>query len=60
VESTLQDHVHKLQQRYALLKADIQHVQREDSRTWRDLAAGFQQAWRGVRESLNQAVREAG
>jgi uncharacterized membrane protein len=60
VESTLQDHVHKLQQRYALLKADIQHVQREDSRTWRDLAAGFRQAWRGLRESLNQAVREAG
>jgi uncharacterized membrane protein len=60
VESTLQDHVHKLEQRYALLKADIQNVQREDSRTWRDLAAGFRQAWRGLRESLNQAVREAG
>jgi len=60
VESTLQDHLHKLQQRYALLKADIQHVQREDSRTWRDLAANFRQAWRGLRESLNQAVREAG
>jgi len=42
------------------LKADIQHVQKEDSRTWRDLAAGFRQAWRGLRESLNQAVREAG
>jgi len=60
VESTLQDHLHRLQKRYALLKADIQHVQREDSRTWRDLAAGFRQAWRGLRESPNQEVREAG
>jgi uncharacterized membrane protein len=59
-ESTLQNHVHKLQQRYALLKADIQRVQKEDSRTWRDVAAGFRQAWRGLRESLSQAVREAG
>ena len=59
-ESILQDHVHKLQQRYALLKADIQRVQRGESRTWRDVAAGFRQAWRGLRESLTQAVREAG
>ena len=44
---------------YALLKADIQNVQREDSRTWRDVAAGFRQAWRGLRESLDQAVRES-
>jgi hypothetical protein len=60
MESTLQNHVHMLQQRYALLKADVQQVQREDSRTWRDVALGFRQAWRGLRESLGQAVREAG
>jgi uncharacterized membrane protein len=59
MESALQNHVHKLQQRYALLKADIQHVQREDSRTWRDAAAGFRQAGRGLRESLDEAVRES-
>jgi hypothetical protein len=60
MEATLQNHVHMLQQRYALLKADIQHVQRGDSRTWHDVALGFRQAWRGLRESLGQAVREAG
>src|SRR5260370_41680616 len=59
MESTLLNHVKKLQQRYALLKADIQNVQREDSRTWRDVAAGFRQARRGLRESLYQAARES-
>ncbi len=51
MESKLQTHGRKLEQRHARLKADIQQLQREDSRTWHDLAAGFHQAWRSLRET---------
>ena len=33
------------------LKADIRQLQKEDSRAWHDLAGGFHQAWRSLRET---------
>jgi uncharacterized membrane protein len=59
MESTLQNHVNNLQQRYALLKADIHHVERDDFQTRHDVAMGLRQAWHGIRESLDQAVNES-
>ncbi len=50
-ESELQNHGRKLEQRLARLKADIRQLQREDSRAWHDLAGGFHQAWRSLRET---------
>jgi uncharacterized membrane protein len=51
MESKLQTHGRKMEQRHARLKADIQQLQKEDSRTWHGLAAGFHQAWRSLRET---------
>ena len=51
MESRLQTHGRKLEQRHARLKADIRQLQTEDSRSWHDLAAGFHQAWRSLRET---------
>jgi len=55
VETTLQEHMKKLEQRHALLKADIQQLQREDSRSWRGLTAGFRETWRSLRGTLDEA-----
>ena len=54
MESRLQTHGRKLEQRHARLKADIQQLQKEDSRTWHDLAAGFHQAWRSLRDKPDE------
>ncbi len=51
MESKLQTHGRKMEQRHARLKADIQQLQREDSRNWHDLAAGFHQSWQSLRET---------
>ncbi len=54
MESKLQNHGRKLEQRHARLKADIQQLQKEDLRTWHELAAGFHQAWRSLRETPDE------
>ncbi len=54
MESKLQNHGRKLEQRHARLKADIQQLQKEDLRTWHDLATGFHQAWRSLRETPDE------
>jgi hypothetical protein len=57
LECALQAHAEKMEQRYALLKADIQRLHTDDPRTWNEVASGFRQAWLGVRESINQGIR---
>jgi hypothetical protein len=59
MEAAVQDHATRLEQRYTLLKADIRRLQSEEPRTWNDLASKFREAWRGVRGSIDQAVRES-
>jgi hypothetical protein len=55
-EAALRQHVKQLEQRHALLKADIQQLQRKDAR---NPATGFRQTWRHLRESVNVAGRGA-
>jgi phage shock protein A len=57
-EAALEHHMKKLEQRHALLKADIEHVQREDSRAWHDLTSDTRQNWRGQRETLDEVPSE--
>jgi len=55
-EAALRQHVQQLEQRHALLKADIQQLQGKDAR---NLNTGFRQTWRHLRESVNVAGRGA-
>ena len=55
-----QEHKKKLEQRHALLKADIQRLQREEPRTWNDLASVFREARQVLRGPLDETMRESG
>jgi hypothetical protein len=48
-------HIRKLEQRHALLKADIQRLEKGDARTRDELAPGFRQGWRNVRVWFDEA-----
>lgn len=58
-EAALRQHVKQLEQRHALLKADIQQLQRKDTSDSGNLGTGFRQTWRKLRESVNVAGRGA-
>jgi uncharacterized membrane protein len=58
MDVALQNHIKKLEQRHALLKADIQHLERGDSGAWHEMTAGFRQSLRGLRESLVEGTRQ--
>jgi hypothetical protein len=58
-EAALRQHVKQLEQRHALLKADIQQLQRKDASDSTNLRTGFRQTWRNLRESVNVAGRGA-
>ncbi len=59
VEMELQHHRKKLEQRHELLKADIRHLQREDSHCWRVMTAKFRNSWLSLREATYESLCES-
>jgi hypothetical protein len=58
-EAELRQHVQQLEQRHALLKADIQQLQSKDASDSTNQCTGFRQTWRNLRESVHVAGRGA-
>ena len=58
MRQALQAHMKKLEERHEVLKADLRRLEKEDTRAWHELAAGFRNSWRALSESVDQAKRQ--